>query len=82
MRNRQQRLTPEHVTALEAAYSAADRAREAVAALDAAARAAVAAGVSLGDVGRSLGISKQAAHQRYAAATARRMPVRTSDTLF
>lgn len=81
-RNRQQRLTPEHVAALQEAYAASDMARAARAAADDAIRRALAVGVSLADVGRCLGISKQAAHQRYATATARRRQVAAGDTLF
>lgn len=81
-RNRQHRLTAEHVAALQAAYTAADQARHATAAAEDAVRRALDAGVSLADVGRCLGISKQAAHQRYAHATSRRRPTLAADTLF
>lgn len=79
---RQQRLTAERVKALQAAYTAADAARAANVAADEAIRRALDAGVSLADVGRCLGITKQAAHQRYATATARRKRAPMVDTLF
>lgn len=82
VRNRQRRLTDTAWTALSEAYLAADALSAARDAADRAARRALDAGASLRDVGEALRISKQAAHARYAVATARRMPQRSGDTLF
>lgn len=80
---RQTTLTVERFELLQMAYAAADAARAARHHLDETITRGIAAGLSMAEVGRALGISKQAAHARYATATARRRPAaRTADTLF